>query len=192
MRLRQIGRPACSQIHPEECNRHDPAIHDRPRPTAPTVPRRRRQESIVTIDGVDGSVGSATFPFKRGCPFALPEEYTQLRDEGVVPLMPPAAGGHAWIVTRYEDVRSRTPARPRGPGAGTFSAGLRQHRALVRRPQPHRARALPQEPVPAQWHRARIDPRRRHGGRHLAGRQRAGHRNAVPATDRSGSHGTGG
>lgn len=115
MRLRQIGRPACSQIHPEEYNRHDPAIRDRPRPTAPTVPRRRRQESIVTIDGVDGSVGSATFPFKRGCPFALPEEYTQLRDEGVVPLMPLAAGGHAWIVTRYEDVRSAHP----GPTPGS-------------------------------------------------------------------------
>lgn len=48
----------------------------------------------------------ATFPFRRSCPFAVPEEYARLRAEGVVPRLPLAAGGHAWVVTRYEDVRT--------------------------------------------------------------------------------------
>ena len=60
----------------------------------------------MTIDGVEGSTDSATFPFRRSCPFALPEEYTRLREAGIVPQLPMAAGGTAWIITRYEDVRA--------------------------------------------------------------------------------------
>ncbi|MFI8997855.1 cytochrome P450 [Streptomyces sp. NPDC053542] len=49
---------------------------------------------------------AAAFPYPRRCPFAVPEEYARLRETGEVPRVPLAAGGSAWIVTRYEDVRS--------------------------------------------------------------------------------------
>ncbi|MFF2625176.1 cytochrome P450 [Kitasatospora griseola] len=49
---------------------------------------------------------SATFPFARPCPFAVPEEYARLRADGSVPRLPLAAGGDAWVVTRYEDVKN--------------------------------------------------------------------------------------
>ncbi|PSK90265.1 cytochrome P450 [Murinocardiopsis flavida] len=49
---------------------------------------------------------SMTFPFQRQCPFAPPPEYDRLRAGEPVAKVPMALGGSAWLVTRYEDVRT--------------------------------------------------------------------------------------
>jgi cytochrome P450 len=54
----------------------------------------------------DAETSGLAFPFNRGCPFDLPEEYRQLRAEPAIPRLPLKTGGHAWIVTRYENVRA--------------------------------------------------------------------------------------
>ncbi|MFR9728374.1 cytochrome P450 [Saccharopolyspora sp. MS10] len=45
------------------------------------------------------------FPPPRTCPFRLPEEYPELRESTPVRRVLLPTGRHAWIVTRYEDVR---------------------------------------------------------------------------------------
>ncbi|MFF1902848.1 cytochrome P450 [Kitasatospora sp. NPDC058218] len=54
----------------------------------------------------DDQSSARVFPFRRACPFDLPIEYARLREDGEVPRIPLAAGGHAWLVTRYEDVKA--------------------------------------------------------------------------------------
>jgi cytochrome P450 len=45
------------------------------------------------------------FPLQRTCPFHPPAEYTALREEQPVTRVRLPSGQHAWLVTRYEDVR---------------------------------------------------------------------------------------
>ncbi len=77
-----------------------------------------------------------SFPLRRQCPFAPPPEYDRLRaDEPVAQVRLPA-GGTAWLVTRYEDVRTvlTSPAFSADgtrPGFPTFLPGQAQ---LMQRP----------------------------------------------------------
>lgn len=48
----------------------------------------------------------ARFPFQRQCPFAPPQEYARLRAEEPVSQVRLPGGETAWLVTRYEDVRT--------------------------------------------------------------------------------------
>jgi cytochrome P450 len=50
--------------------------------------------------------GSRNFPLRRQCPFAPPPEYDRLRVEEPVSEVQLSTGGTAWLVTRYEDVRT--------------------------------------------------------------------------------------
>ncbi|OZM83583.1 cytochrome P450 [Pseudonocardia sp. MH-G8] len=50
--------------------------------------------------------GSRTFPVQRQCPFAPPPEYDRLRSDEPVAEVQLPTGGTAWLVTRYEDVRT--------------------------------------------------------------------------------------
>ncbi|MCA1281209.1 cytochrome P450 [Saccharopolyspora sp. 7B] len=45
------------------------------------------------------------FPPPRKCPYRLPDEYPELRENSPVQRVLLPTGKHAWIVTRYEDVR---------------------------------------------------------------------------------------
>lgn len=61
-----------------------------------------------------------SFPMKR-CPFAPPEQYAQLREHSPVSRVKLPDGKEAWLVTRYEDVRSvlgdnRFSTNPSTPG----------------------------------------------------------------------------
>ncbi|MFI6901780.1 cytochrome P450 [Nonomuraea sp. NPDC050394] len=47
-----------------------------------------------------------SFPLPRRCPFAPPPEYDRLRAEEPVSKVRLPTGGTAWLVTRYEDVRT--------------------------------------------------------------------------------------
>lgn len=47
-----------------------------------------------------------SFPLQRQCPFAPPPEYDRLRTEEPVSQVQLPTGGTAWLVTRYEDVRT--------------------------------------------------------------------------------------
>ncbi|MFC7585430.1 hypothetical protein ACFQYP_18100 [Nonomuraea antimicrobica] len=49
---------------------------------------------------------SRSFPLQRQCPFAPPPEYERLRAEEPVSKARLPTGGTAWLVTRYEDVRT--------------------------------------------------------------------------------------
>ncbi|MFI6293616.1 cytochrome P450 [Nonomuraea sp. NPDC050790] len=49
---------------------------------------------------------SANFPLLRQCPFAPPPEYERLRAEEPISRVRLPPGGTAWLVTRYEDVRT--------------------------------------------------------------------------------------
>jgi cytochrome P450 len=46
-----------------------------------------------------------TFPFVRECPFSPPKDYKELR-EGPISKVKLPHGGHAWVASRYEDVRA--------------------------------------------------------------------------------------
>ncbi|HEX5292660.1 MAG TPA: cytochrome P450, partial [Streptosporangiaceae bacterium] len=45
-------------------------------------------------------------PAPRGCPFAPPAEYQQLRDESPVSRVTLRNGRPAWAVARHEDIRA--------------------------------------------------------------------------------------
>ncbi len=47
----------------------------------------------------------ATFPWRRGCPFEPPQEYQQRRDHPISKARL-SAGGEAWILTDYEQIRT--------------------------------------------------------------------------------------
>jgi pentalenic acid synthase len=49
---------------------------------------------------------SRSFPFQRQCPFAPAPEYGRLRADEPVSKVHLPTGGTAWLVTRYEDVRT--------------------------------------------------------------------------------------
>ncbi|PRX91758.1 cytochrome P450 [Allonocardiopsis opalescens] len=49
---------------------------------------------------------SLSFPVRRRCPFAPPPEYERLRAEEPVAKVRLPTGGTAWLVTRYDDVRT--------------------------------------------------------------------------------------
>ncbi|GAA1170412.1 cytochrome P450 [Pseudonocardia alaniniphila] len=50
--------------------------------------------------------GSRSFPLQRQCPFAPPSEYERLRAKEPVSRVQLPTGDTAWLVTRYEDVRT--------------------------------------------------------------------------------------
>jgi cytochrome P450 len=79
---------------------------------------------------------SRSFPVVRQCPFAPPPEYDRLRAEEPVSKVRLPTGDTAWLVTRYEDVRTvlSSPvfsADGTRPGFPTIFPGLAQ---LLRRP----------------------------------------------------------
>ncbi|QVQ53779.1 cytochrome P450 [Spiractinospora alimapuensis] len=81
---------------------------------------------------------SRSFPIQRQprCPFSPPPEYDRLRSEEPVAKVRLPTGGVAWIVTRYEDVRTvlSSPsfsADGTRPGFPTFFPGQEQ---FLRRP----------------------------------------------------------
>ncbi|MEU6721619.1 cytochrome P450 [Nonomuraea sp. NPDC046802] len=79
---------------------------------------------------------SRSFPLQRQCPFAPPPEYDRLRAEEPVSKARLPTGGTAWLVTRYEDVRTvlSSPAFSADgtrPGFPTLLPGQAQ---LLRRP----------------------------------------------------------
>ncbi|CAL9653894.1 Vitamin D3 dihydroxylase [Streptomyces sp. enrichment culture] len=49
---------------------------------------------------------SHSFPMARGCPFAPPEKYAELRGQGPVSRVTLPTGRRAWIVTGYQEVRA--------------------------------------------------------------------------------------
>lgn len=76
------------------------------------------------------------FPFRRQCPFAPPPEYDRLRAEEPVRQVRLPTGDTAWLVTRYEDVRTvlSSPvfsADGTRPGFPTLHPG---HPRILRRP----------------------------------------------------------
>jgi pentalenic acid synthase len=79
---------------------------------------------------------SRSFPLPRRCPFAPPREYDQWRAEEPVAKVQLPTGGAAWLVTRYEDVRTvlSNPAFSADgtrPGFPTFVPGQAQ---ILQRP----------------------------------------------------------
>ncbi|OOC57016.1 MULTISPECIES: cytochrome P450 [Nocardiopsis] len=74
------------------------------------------------------------FPAPRTCPFSPPEAYTRRRRERPLAPVRMLGGNEAWMVTRYEDVRSvlghqHTSADRRAPGFPRFApAGERLRR----------------------------------------------------------------
>jgi len=50
--------------------------------------------------------GGRSFPLQRKCPFSPPPEYDRLRAEEPVSKVQLPTGDTAWLVTRYEDVRT--------------------------------------------------------------------------------------
>ena len=81
------------------------------------------------------------FPVTRGCPFAVPAEYEQLREEAPISRVQLAGGGGpAWWVSRWEEARTIL-ADPR------FSADRRRDGFPVPSPDPElRARFRAQPP----------------------------------------------
>lgn len=74
---------------------------------------------------------SPSFPLRRQCPFTPPPEYDRLRTEEPVSKVQLPTGGTAWLVTRYEDVRTvlSSPAFSADgtrPGFPTFVPGQAQ------------------------------------------------------------------
>lgn len=59
------------------------------------------------------------FPMARTCPFAPPPAYEEIREEEPATRVRLPGGGHAWAVTRHEDVR--TTALRAGPCSGASS-----------------------------------------------------------------------
>ena len=79
---------------------------------------------------------SRSFPLRRQCPFAPPPAYDRLRAEEPVSMVQLPTGGTAWLVTRYEDVRTvlSSPvfsADSTRPGFPTLLPG---HEQILRRP----------------------------------------------------------
>lgn len=77
-----------------------------------------------------------TFPVQRQCPFAPPPEYDRLRIEEPVSKVQLPTGDTAWLVTRYEDVRTvlsdpAFSADGTRPGFPTITPGQAQ---LLQRP----------------------------------------------------------
>jgi cytochrome P450 len=89
------------------------------------------------------------FPMRRGCPFAPPEEYAELRAEDPVARVTLPTGRPAWVLTRYDDVRTllsdpRVSADIRRPsfpalGKGEQEAGARL-RPFIRTDPPEHTR----------------------------------------------------
>jgi cytochrome P450 len=92
---------------------------------------------------------SRDFPMRRSCPFAPPEEYAQLRAEDPVARVTLPTGRQAWVLTRYDDVRTllsdpRVSADIRRPsfpalGKGEQEAGARL-RPFIRTDPPEHTR----------------------------------------------------
>ena len=94
-----------------------------------------------------GQQDAPSFPMRRRCPFAPPEEYERLRTEEPVSRVHMPDGAPAWLVTRHDDVRTvlATPAfssdvrRPGMPGVNP------ELLALARRQKPPFVRLDPPE-----------------------------------------------
>jgi cytochrome P450 len=80
--------------------------------------------------------GSRSFPVQRQCPFAPPEEYDRLRAEEPVSKVQLPTGGTAWLVTRYEDVRTvlSSPAFSADGTRPGFPTLLPGHEQILQRP----------------------------------------------------------
>jgi len=64
---------------------------------------KERTENVTVEHTQDEALPD--FPMRRKCPFAAPEEYTQLREtEPVVKVQLPD-GSRVWLITRHEDAR---------------------------------------------------------------------------------------
>ncbi|MEV6771782.1 cytochrome P450 [Nocardia sp. NPDC051030] len=71
------------------------------------------------------------FPIPRGCPFAAPPIYDQLRTESPISRVRMRDGESAWLLTRHEDVRAvlsdpRFSANKAAPGFPVFMAGQKE------------------------------------------------------------------
>ncbi|SBW28810.1 cytochrome P450 [Protofrankia symbiont of Coriaria ruscifolia] len=77
------------------------------------------------------------FPLQRGCPFFPPTRYETLRETEPVARVTLPTGRHAWIITRYEDVRAlladpRVSADARHPDFPAMGVGEREAAARNR------------------------------------------------------------
>jgi cytochrome P450 len=77
------------------------------------------------------------FPIRRGCPFAAPEEYAALRAEEPVARVTLPTGRHAWVLARYDDVRTllsdpRISADIRRPNFPALGVGEQEAGAKLR------------------------------------------------------------
>ncbi|GAA3952940.1 cytochrome P450 [Streptomyces marokkonensis] len=89
------------------------------------------------------------FPIQRGCPFAAPAEYAEMRTDDPVARVTLPTKREAWVVTRYDDVRellsdprvSADIGRPNFPalGEGEQEAGAR-FRPFIRTDAPEHTR----------------------------------------------------
>ena len=79
---------------------------------------------------------SRSFPLRRQCPFAPPPEYDRLRAEEPVCKVQLLTGGTAWLVTRYEDVRTvlSSPAFSADGTRPGFPAPLPGFEQILQRP----------------------------------------------------------
>ncbi|WP_433556440.1 cytochrome P450 [Pseudonocardia xinjiangensis] len=79
---------------------------------------------------------SRSFPLRRQCPFAPPPEYDRLRAEEPVSEVQLLTGGTAWLVTRYEDVRTvlNSPAFSADGTRPGFPAPLPGFEQILQRP----------------------------------------------------------
>jgi cytochrome P450 len=68
----------------------------------PSAPPHTDQEAPAA--GSDAA--EARLPTARGCPFDPPAEYKRLRDAEPVSRLSFPDGGHGWLLSRYEEVRS--------------------------------------------------------------------------------------
>lgn len=84
-----------------------------------------------------GTTAAHAFPMLRGCPFAPPKQYAQLRKDEPLARATLPTGKEVWLATRYEDVRAllsdpRISADIRHPSFPAFSQAEHEIGARLR------------------------------------------------------------
>lgn len=89
---------------------------------------------MTTRQGEPVDLTSTTYPFKRTCPFAMPEEFAWLRANQPVAQVKLDSGDPAWLITRYDDVKAalgdaRFSRSINGEGAARVDTGFSADRS---------------------------------------------------------------